>query len=153
MLTIGLLHNVGEFALLAKFPDEYLAVRRMAGGQLSAEGLKAVFGVGAGDVSRWLLDAWNFAPVFGQVASSWRDFSSDDAGSPGPETLVIHAAVSVAEAWMEGLEEAAAFTRISPRVVSEIHLDQELLSKLYGQLANEVEETEALLWPDRLPPG
>lgn len=146
LLTIGLLHNVGEFALLAKFPNEYLAVRRLAGGQLSAEGLKVVFGVGAGEVSRWLLDAWSFAPLFGSVAASWRDVSGDDDSKPAePEIFVVHAAVSVVEAWMEGLDEKEAFARISPRAVSEIHLDEELLSKLYGQLANEIQEAEALL--------
>jgi HD-like signal output (HDOD) protein len=148
LLTIGLLHNVGEFALLAKFRDEYLAVQRIAGGQLSAEGFKAVFGASAGEVSRWLLDAWNFAPLFGQAAGSWRDaLQTEDSEPPEPEILVIHAAISAAEAWIEGLEEQEAFARISPRVVSAIGLDQDLLSKLYGQLANEVLETEALLQP------
>jgi HD-like signal output (HDOD) protein len=147
LLTIGLLHNVGEFALLAKFPDEYLAVQRMAGGQLSVEGLKVVFGTGAGEVSRWLLDAWSFAPIFGLAAASWRDIPPDSDGSKviAPEILVVHAAVSVAEAWMQGVEENEAFSRISPRAVSEIHLDEELVSKLYGQLANEIQETEAVL--------
>ena len=146
LLTIGLLHNVGEFALLAKFPDEYLAVQRIAGARLSAEGMRAVFGVGAGEVSRWLLDAWSFPPQFGQAAALWRDARGpDDSKPPGPETCMIHAAVSVARAWMEGLDEEEAFARISPRVVAEIHLDPDLLHKLYGQLAPEVEETEAML--------
>jgi HD-like signal output (HDOD) protein len=146
LLTIGLLHNVGEFALLAKFPDEYLAVQRLAGGQLSSEGLRAVFGADAGEVSQWLLDAWNFAPIFGQAAARWRAaLGAADAPPAEPEVLVIHAAVSAAEAWIEGLEEDDAFARISPGVVSATGLDPELLTKLYGQLANEVLETEALL--------
>jgi len=146
LLTIGLLHNVGEFALLSKFPDEYLAVQRIAGGRLSAEGMRVVFGVGAGEVSQWLLDAWSFPPKFGQAAALWRNAKgSEDSTPPGPEVCVIHAAVSVAEAWVEGLDEEEAFARISPQVVAEIHLDPGLLHKLYGQLAPEVLETEALL--------
>jgi len=146
LLTIGLLHNVGEFALLAKFPDEYLAVQRMAGGRLSAEGMRAVFGVGAGEVSQWLLDAWSFPPKFGQAAALWRNSpSSEDPESLGAEICVIHAAVSVVEAWMEGLDEQEAFARISPQVVAEIHLDPDLLHKLFGQLAPEVQKIETLL--------
>ncbi len=146
LLTIGLLHNVGEFALLARFPDEYLAVQRMAGGRLSAEGMRVVFGVGAGEVSRWLLDSWSFPLRFGLAAAQWRDGPlAADPQPAGPEVCVIHAAVSVAEAWMEGLDEEEASARIAPRVVEEIHLDQELLHKLYGQLAPEVLQTEALL--------
>jgi HD-like signal output (HDOD) protein len=146
LLTIGLLHNVGEFALLDKFPGEYLAVQRIAGGRLSAEGMRVVFGVGAGEVSQWLLDAWSFPPRFGQAAARWRDAPCPaDSNPPGPELCVIHAAVSVAEAWMEGLDEAEAFARISPQVVAQMHLDPDLLRKLYGQLAPEVQETEAML--------
>jgi HD-like signal output (HDOD) protein len=141
LLTIGLLHNVGEFALLASFPDEYLAVQRIAGTRLSAEGMRAVFGVSAGEVSRWLLDAWSFPPMFGQAAAQWREAGA----APAAETCVIHAAVSVAEAWMSGADEEEAYARIAPLVVSEMHLDAELMHKLYGQLAPEVEETEALL--------
>jgi hypothetical protein len=118
----------------------------MAGGQLSAAGLKVVFGVGAGEVSQWLLDAWNFAPIFGRAAAQWRDApGSEDAKPAAPEILVVHAAVTVAEAWMEGLEEQEAFARISPQVIAAIHVDQEMLHKLYGQLANEIQESEALL--------
>jgi HD-like signal output (HDOD) protein len=146
LLTIGLLHNVGEFALLAKFPDEYLAVQRMAGGRLSADGMRAVFGVGAGDVTQWLLDSWSFPPKFGLAAALWRDgLDSEDSKPVGPEICVIHAAVSVTEAWMEGLDEEQAYARIAPRAVAEIQLDPELLHKLYGQLAPEVLQTEALL--------
>jgi hypothetical protein len=46
---------------------------------------------------------------------------------------------------MEGLDEEEAFARISPQVVAQMHLDPELLRKLYGQLAPEVQETEAML--------
>jgi HD-like signal output (HDOD) protein len=146
LLTIGLLHNVGEFALLASFPDEYQAVQRIAGTHLSAEGMRAVFGVGAGEVGRWLLDAWSFPAAFGQAAALWRDAGrSQDSGPPTAEICVIHAAVSVAEAWMAGVDEEEAFARISPVVVAEIHLDAELMHKLYGRLAPEVQETEALL--------
>jgi HD-like signal output (HDOD) protein len=146
LLTIGLLHNVGEFALLDKFPGEYLAVQRIVGGRLSAEGMRVVFGVGAGEVSQWLLDAWSFPPKFGQAAAQWRDATdAADSNPPGPEIGVIHAAVSVAEAWMEGLDEEEAFARISPQVVTRMHLDPDLLHKLYGQLAPEVQETEAML--------
>ena len=146
LLTIGLLHNVGEFALLAKFPDEYLAVQRMAGGRLSAEGMRVVFGVGAGEISQWLLDSWSFPPRFGLAAALWRDGPvSEDSVPAGPEICVIHAAVAVAEAWMEGLDEAEAFARIASAAVAEIELDPELLHKLYGQLAPEVLQTEALL--------
>jgi HD-like signal output (HDOD) protein len=146
MLTIGLLHNVGEFALLAKFPEEYLAIQRLAGGRLSSEGMRMVFGVSAGEVSRWLLDSWNFPRKFGQAAALWRDaLVSEDSKPPRPEICVIHAAVAVAEAWMEGIDEAEAFARITPAVVQELCLDREVLQKLYGQLAPEVQETEALL--------
>lgn len=53
--------------------------------------------------------------------------------------------MSVVEAWMEGLDGKEAFARIASRAVSAIQLDEELLSKLYGQLANEIQETENLL--------
>jgi HD-like signal output (HDOD) protein len=146
LLTIGLLHNVGEFALLAKFPDEYLAIQRLAGGRLSAEGMRVVFGVAAGEVSQWLLDSWGFPSKFGKAAALWRDArGSDDSQPPRPEICVVHAAVAVAEAWMEGLDEEAAIARISPRVLAEVQLDRDLLQRLYGQLAPEVQETEALL--------
>jgi HD-like signal output (HDOD) protein len=148
LLTIGLLHNVGEFALLAKFPGEYLAIQRLAGGRLSSEGMRMVFGVSAGEVSRWLLDSWNFPRKFGQAAARWRDVrAAEELEAPEPEICVIHAAVAVAEAWMEGIDEEEAFARIAPAVVAAIHLDRELLQKLYGQLAPEVQETEALLEP------
>jgi hypothetical protein len=88
----------------------------------------------------------NIATIFGQASARWRDaLCIEDSKPPEPEVLVIHAAVSAAEAWIEGLEEHEAFARISPRVVSAIGLDPDLLTKLYGQLANEVLETEALL--------
>ncbi len=61
-MVAGLLHNVGEMALISEIPGEYQKVKELSTEMHLRMAEIAVLGVDQFQVSRWLLEAWLFPP-------------------------------------------------------------------------------------------
>ena len=132
MLTVGLLHNVGDLALASLFPTEYRDVERRAGEMSRLEAEKAVFGLDGGTAGRWLLDGWLFPPIYGAANCYWRTPLDHDGGPYLKQRLcLVHAAVRIAMAFVQDRTPEEAFTSVARKVTDELDLHPEIVESLY----------------------
>ena len=140
MLTVGLLHNVGDLALLSLFPKEYRDVERRGRKTTRAEAEEAIFGVDCGTAGRWLLDGWSFPPIYGAVSRYWpTPFAHDGGNDLGQRLCVVHAAVHVATAYVEGRPPHEGFASIAAEVVEELELHPDMVESLYEQVPSRIQ--------------
>ena len=145
MLTVGLLHNVGDLASASLFPREYQNVERQAREMTRVEAEKAVFGVDCGTVGRWLLDGWSFPPIYGAASRYWRTPLAHDGGNHLSQRLcVVHAAVRIARALAEGRSPEDAFTSVDPTVTKELELRPEMVESLYEKVPERIQQVRRI---------
>lgn len=145
MLTVGLLHNVGDLASASLFPKEYQNVERHAREMTRVEAEKAVFGVDCGTVGRWLLDGWSFPPIYGAASRYWRTPLAHDGGADLSQRLcIVHAAVRVARALAEGRPPEEGFTSIDPTVTRELALRPEMVESLYEKVPERIQQVRRI---------
>ncbi len=102
LLTGGLLHNVGEIALLSELPGEYEKVMELSRAMSQRVAEIAVLGVDAPTVSRWLLQAWDFPEIFVIAAGYWNVPHHPAVPlSLGPFVHSVHLGVCLAERWLQ----------------------------------------------------
>jgi HD-like signal output (HDOD) protein len=135
LLAVGLLHNVGEFALRFLFRDDYREAVGLAQTIPQPEAENHVFGVHSGRVGHWLMEAWSFPEIFGQCSEHWRNPLGDEIARGLQSRLcVVHVAASLARASINGLDGETALSGISPQITGRLHVTRDVLARLYGNL-------------------
>lgn len=135
LLAVGLLHNVGEFALRSLFQDDYRVVVDLAQTMSQTEAEQKVFGVDSGRVGHWLMDAWSFPEIFGQCCEHWRNpLGGEIARGLRTRLCVVHVAASLAHAALHGLDGETALDGIEPQIRECLQLTPPVISGLYKDL-------------------
>jgi HD-like signal output (HDOD) protein len=141
LLTGGLLHNVGEIALMSELPGEYEKVMELSRTMSQRVAEIAVLGVDSLAVSRWLLHAWDFPEIFVIGAGYWNcPHHPAVPRSLGPFMRSVHIGVCLAERWIRklGTEAASRDLRGLESVWADHHPG--LLSEVYTRLETGVEK-------------
>ena len=145
-MVAGLLHNVGELALLSELPGEYQTVRELSAEMHLRMAEIAVLGVDQFQVSRWLLEAWLFPPVYVEAAGYW---NAPGHSNVSPASYMVVGIVSIgaqlARAWIEGLDEQAAIRRVSTSAFSRTRIQPDTLIGNYQGIDEGVEKLELSL--------
>lgn len=145
MLTVGLLHNVGDLALASLFPGEYRDMERHARQMARAEAEHTLFGVDSGTVGRWLLDGWSFPPLYGVASCYWKAPLGHDGGADLKQRLcVVHAAIWIAKALADDQPPEEAFKSIDPEVAKELALRHEMVESLYEQVPERIQQVRTI---------
>ncbi len=136
LLAVGLLHNVGDLALLCQFPDQFLA----------AEESGSVFGVDSGTAGQWLLDGWLFPAIFGMSCRLWPSpLSACVEERLRPRVAAVHVGVKLARSWVEGCDLDLAATSLLPEAVDALGLNGDTIAAIYGSLEENVNEVLEVL--------
>ena len=150
VLVGGLLHNIGDFALLSQFREQYeCAVRKADGGDRYAAQTE-VFGVDARRVGRWLLEAWRLPAMLAETAEYWerpgespRNGGADDATAR--EFLAItHVGISMGLGWRCGLSFETVMESIDVAMLPQASVDAVTLESVYGELAEPTAQVHQL---------
>ncbi len=135
MLLAGLLHNIGDLFLLAKFPVEYWQAIPNAAALGYQESIRAVFGMTTMEAGKRLLEAWQF-PAFYGIAIEWLD---DPLASACPAAFsdaiaLIHCGKKLAESLISGAGVEEAIQTVPPEISERLSASPELLAEIYQNL-------------------
>ncbi len=145
-MIAGLLHNVGELALLSETPEEYQKVRELSAEMHLRMAEIAVLGVDQFQVSRWLLEAWSFPPNYIEAAGYWSTPGHSDVSTPSYLIVgIVSIGAQLARAWFEGLDEQAAISLVSASAFSRTRIQLEALIGNYQGIEERVERLERSL--------
>jgi HD-like signal output (HDOD) protein len=119
--TAGLMHDIGRLALVAKHPQDYVAMLDRA----SRDGLDVLtcererFGIDHAEAGRWLTAEWGLPKVFQSVTAFHH---AEPSGGPLDMVRVVHVACGFADltgfsviewnAARDGADAASAFDRV-----------------------------------------
>lgn len=150
VLVGGLLHNVGDFALLSQFREQYEWAARKAGGGNRYAAQTEVFGVDARRVGRWLLEAWRLPTVLAETAEYWeqpgespRNGGADDA--TGREFLaIVHLGISMGLGWRRGLTFEQVMESVDREALNQASIDAVTIENIYGELAEPTAQVHQL---------
>ena len=140
LLAVGLLHNVGDLALLCQFPGQFLAAGESGSASVAAVP-RSVFGVDSGTAGQWLLDGWLFPAIFGMSCRLWPNPLSPSLEERlRPQVAVVHVGVKLARSWVEGCDLDLAVSSLLPGAVNALGLDGNTIAEIYGSLEEKVNE-------------
>ena len=141
MSVVGLLHNIGELALLSELPDECEQIDRLAEGMERGLAEIAVLGVDSFQVSRWLLEAWHFPRIYIDSAGYWNN-PKHAAVSLGSRAHVgtVRIGACLARAWAEGGDEETAILSAADSAFARAHLQPDVLSGIFDRMGTGVEQ-------------
>jgi len=102
LLVAGVLHNIGELALLSEFPQEYAKVSEIAASMPRRQAELAVFGATSSMVNGWLLTAWRFPQLLVNAAHHW-EAPGHPSLSPAHRKFVgtVHVGVKLAGRYLD----------------------------------------------------
>lgn len=144
LLVAGLLFNIGEIALFWSFPKEYEAILARAGDKPLEAAQQSLFGVDSRQVGRAVLEAWQFPAIFCEVVERWPDPLSEPAGSALRRYLaIVHVAIGLARALVSSVDPA--HLDISPEVVAELQLGEEVPQQVLAGLPESIAAVRAIL--------
>lgn len=136
LLVGGLLHNIGEFALLSQFPKGYQEAVSLAARMDRYEAQVEVFGVDSREVGRWLLEAWRLPRILAEAVQHWQNPKGARVDSAGWEFIkLVHIGVSIGRAWASEATFEAALTSLDPDALADLGLELDVLSELYDNLS------------------
>jgi len=145
LLTVGLLHNIGDLALSSLFPAAYENVEELAYEVTRHEAELAVFGVDSGTAGGWLLDGWRFPPIYSAASRYWRTPLTQGGEDDLQQRLcVVHTGVQLATAFLEKRPPEEAFELIATEVSTTIELQREMVASLYEQVPSRINRVRAL---------
>ena len=146
LLTVGLLHNIGELALLSLYRDKFLKVRERAL-QIPREAAEQeIFGARQGEVGRWLLDSWCFPGLYGLGCEHWASPERpvlDDAQRGC--LFALHAAVKLARAFLEKSGEDHAYAQVSSAARDRLGMDPLTMAAILGGLSKKLKQVYEVL--------
>ena len=145
LLAVGLLHNVGDLALLCQFPGQFLAAGE-SGSASVADVPRSVFGVDSGTAGQWLLDGWLFPAIFGVSCRLWPNPLSPSVEERlRPQDAAVHVGVNLARSWVEGCDLDLAAPGLLPEAVEVLELESDAIAGIYAGLEENVNEVLEVL--------
>lgn len=143
-LLAGLLHNIGDLLLLSQFRDDYEEMLRLSRDLQRAEAEKAVFGVEARIAAKWLLEAWNFPPLFPAVAEHFADpWAISFLNVPVAVIVIVHTARQLADSWLARQPVEMVAESVPARLLSTLEVDRAFLADVYSQLPQKMSQLQA----------
>ena len=132
----GLLHNVGELALAAEFPDQFCA---------RADPAKA-FGVSYEQAGATLLQVWGMPESIVLASLHWRSAPDCGVANEVQRSIdAVHLGGTLAEAWVEGATAVTAAARVSEEALARLRLTQTRAAAIYQRVSEGVQQLEAIL--------
>ena len=140
LLAVGLLHNVGDLALLCQFPGQFLAAGESGSASVAAVP-RSVFGVDSGTAGQWLLDGWLFPAIFGVSCRLWPSpLCPSVEESLRPRVAAVHVGVNLARSWVGGIDVELAAQGLLPEAVEVLDLDGDAIAEIYTSLEEKVND-------------
>ena len=134
LLAVGLLHNVGDLALLCQFPDEFFTAGE-PGPVSDGGGLRCVLGVDSGTAGQWLLDGWRFPAIFGMSCRHWLDpLSTGVEERYRARVAAVHVGAGLARSWVDGDDAGSAGQGLLPEATEVLGLDGDAIAEIHGGL-------------------
>ena len=145
LLAVGLLHNVGDLALLCQFSGQFLTAEE-SGSASSADAPRSVLGVDSGTAGQWLLDGWLFPAIFGMSCRLWPSPLSPSVEEHlRPQVAAVHVGVNLARSWVEGIDVELAAQGLLPEAVEVLGLESDAIAEIYVGVEEKVNEVLELL--------
>jgi HD-like signal output (HDOD) protein len=156
LLIGGLLHNVGELALLSEFPDEYQKAVHLSNTMTRQQAERAVFGMDSAEIGGCLLELWSFPENLCLAATSRYEPDQVYVSLP-PLSLrfikTVQLGAQLADAWTQGLDAAEAAGLPSDEILSLLRIPREKLGPLWGRLAPSIDKLRQTFSPNQPEPG
>lgn len=135
VLLAGLLHNIGDLLLLARFPAEYSRACELAQALGHSRAEEEIFGINCGQAGRRLLEHWHFPRLYTIVV----EYIDQPLAPDYPPELHVavalaHTGKKLAEALLAGQTAAEATARVTPEIAQLLGLDAALLAEVYETL-------------------
>jgi HD-like signal output (HDOD) protein len=132
----GLLHNVGELALAAEFPDQFCG---------PADAVQT-FGVSYEKAGATLLRAWCLPESVVLSSLCWRSAPYDGEANEVQRAIdAVHLGGTLAEAWIEGATAVTAAARVSEEALARLRLSQARAASIFQRLPRGVQQLDAIL--------
>ncbi len=143
---IGVIHNLGELALLTSAPAEYLAVRALIAKEPETDAeviAREYFGMGFAEITAWLLEGWRFPREQVEAVRRWPAPWSADDDPPGRLTLAAHVAASLARDWDQ---TQPAEESVDPRALEELGVNPMRLRQIRAETPTELQRLKSWLF-------
>lgn len=142
----GLIHNIGELALASVLPSHYAEWQKAATTAGSQAAFDEVFGIAPEQVSRWLLESWQFPWLYVEIGAHGGDPDNPQITPPSRECVdIAHLGIRLGGGWLAKLSFADALNEISPGALRRVGLDHGVLEEIYAQTDDYVAELRAIL--------
>lgn len=142
----GLIHNVSELAIISALPKHYERWRQAARKSNEGEAHVKIFGATQEDVSRWLLESWQFPWLFVEIGAYGRDPENRLISPPSrPAVDIAHVGICLAQCWLARDSFDAAYGALPKDVVARVGLEEPTLGEIYEQTADYIAELKAIL--------
>jgi len=146
LLICGLLHNIGELALMANFKREYEQAMDLAESRGVCEAQREVFGVDSRQVGRWVAEAWDLPRINAEAAEHWEDPFHETVDPADRHFLsVVHLGVHLGKAWAQKQGVQAVFEKALPDAFDRLALDADALTQMYEGLPERVARVRFVL--------
>ena len=145
LLVAGLLHNVGEFALLSQFSQEYQAAISLQDEMTHYAAQHTIFGTDSRKVGRWLLEAWRLPRILADAVEYWETPWEPTLDSDGKTFMnLIHVGVQLGRSWNRGRNVEELMAWLDKDTLGHTGLTVDSLSRIYGNLSETVARVQGL---------
>ena len=145
LLVAGLLHNIGEFALLSQFPQEYQAAVSLQDEMTHYAAQHMVFGTDSRKVGRWLLEAWRLPRILVDVTEYWETPWEPSLYADGKTFMnLIHVGIQMGRSWNRQRNVGELMAWLDKDTLGHIGLSVDSVSEIYGNLSEPVAQVRGL---------
>ena len=142
----GLIHNIGELALVSLLPDRYSIARHLEAHENRPTVAKNCFGLRYGEISGWLMNAWRFPDLYVDAAVHAARPSEFSGGAESVRAVrAVHVGSTLGEAWLRSAAPESLTGSIDAAVPASLELDEERLLEIYDGIAEGVEQLKECL--------
>ena len=145
LLVGGLLHNIGEFALLSQFTQEYQAAVSMQDEMTHYAAQHMVFGADSRKVGRWLLEAWRMPRILMDAAEYWETPWEPTLDADGKTFMnLIHVGIQMGRSWNRRRSAEEMMAWLDKGTLEHAGLSVDSLREIYGSLSEPVAQVRGL---------
>lgn len=139
MMVAGLLHNVGELALLAEASEEDLPELDKWLADSETEPRITVMGIDSFDAGPWLLQAWGFPSTYSAAARYWVDPEAHVLDPVEREyAAFVHLGAKAGRAWVNGLDSREALNTILDSVFDLTGVEPDDFAAAYDRIEEDI---------------
>lgn len=147
MMVAGLLHNVGELALLAEASEDDLSTLDEWLANSETEPCITIMGIDSFDAGPWLLEAWGFPSTYSAAARYWVEPEARALDPVEREyAAFVHLGAKTGRAWVNGLDRGEALNTVLDSVFDLTGVEPDDLAAAYDRIEEDMVALDSSLY-------